>query len=79
MCTAVTDVTIQCGSFELGGTPGSGGCTVARNLSDVNAVKDKHQRAVDAAQDGFRVSGLPPYGSLLHQGSMPLVMHGLEE
>lgn len=35
------------------------------NVTDVNAVKDRHQRALGAVQDRFHATGLLPHALLL--------------
>src|ERR1022692_1369116 len=47
------------------GSTSSGSRAVAGNLTEVNAEKDRHQRALRAVQDRFHVTGLPPHGFLL--------------
>jgi len=45
---------------------------VTGNVTDVNAVKDRHQRALGAVQDRFHVTGLPHallYKTMAHGGT----------
>jgi len=53
--------------FSIDGSPDSGGCAVAGNLNDMNAVKHRCQRALCAVQDRFHITGLPPHAFLLQQ------------